>query len=47
MELFSEVATVDPLSSVLFVVGNVLLLFSIAFFGVLTIGALIAGLRPR
>lgn len=44
---FGEVATVDPLSTVLFVLGNLILLFSVGLFGVLTLGAIASLLRPR
>ncbi len=46
IRLFAEVVAVDPLSAVLFVVGNVLLLGSIAVFGLLTAWGVLAALRP-
>lgn len=47
LDIFQTVATGDPLSTVLFVVGNVILLFSIAFFGILVLGAVLSLFRPR
>ena len=38
--LFGDVVTVDPLTAALFVVGNVLLGFTIVVFGLLTLGSL-------
>lgn len=46
LSLFGEVVTNDPISALLFVVGNVLLLFSIGLFGGLTVWGLVSALRP-
>ena len=40
--LFGEAMSVDPISAGLFIVGNVLLLGSIAAFGILTLGSLLS-----
>jgi len=41
--LFTDVATTDPISAVLVLIGTVLMAFSIGFFGLLTAGALVGG----
>lgn len=41
----TEVATQDPITLLIFLVGAVLTTFAAGFFGVLTVGGLIAGLR--
>ena len=46
IRLFGEVVAVDPLSAGLFLVGNALLLGSIAVFGLLSVWGVIAALRP-
>lgn len=46
VEYFLEVVQVDPLTALLFVVGNVILLGSIAVFGVLVLGAVASLVRP-
>ena len=46
VEYFLEVVRVDPLNTLLFVIGNVLLLGSIAVFGVLVLGAVVSLFRP-
>lgn len=38
---FQEAATVDPLSAILFVLGQLLFVVSFAFFGYLVLGALV------
>jgi hypothetical protein len=45
VELFAEVATSDPLSALLVLVGALLVLFSAGFFGVLTLGAVGASIK--
>lgn len=46
LELFGTVVTSDPITAVLFVFGNVLLLGSVVIFGVLALGGIFAALRP-
>lgn len=45
-EYLQEAGAVDPISAVLLGVGHVLLIFSIGSFGLLTVGAIVAALRP-
>ena len=42
LEIFAEVLAVDPLTAILFLFGNVLLLGSIAVFGILSAGAFLS-----
>lgn len=44
LTLFTDVATTDPISAVLVLIGTVLMAFSIGFFGLLTAGAVVGGL---
>lgn len=45
-ELFTDVATADPVSTLLFAAGAVVTLFSTGFFGYLSLRGLLAGLIP-
>ena len=44
---FMNAATVDPLSGALLVFGNLILLVAVGIAGVLAVGGIVAGLRPR
>lgn len=46
LDLFANVVTTDPVTALLFVFGNILLLGSIGVFGVLTLGSIAALFRP-
>lgn len=41
-----DVASVDPLSAFLVLIGNAILLFSLGVFGVLVLGAVVAVFTP-
>ena len=47
IDLFTTVITSDPLTAILFVFGNILLLGSIAIFGLLTAGSILALVTPN
>ena len=47
VSLFGDVIAVDPLTAALFVVGNVILGFSIIVFGLLTLGSAVSLLGPK
>lgn len=47
VDQFSQVAGVDPLSTILLVLGAVFVLFAVGVFGYLTAGALVSGIIPQ
>lgn len=46
-EYLGEAAANDPLAAVLLLIGNILLVFSLGVFGLLSLGALLSVLRPH
>lgn len=45
VEQFAEIASVDPISALMLLSGAVILAFSIGFFGIATVGAVLASLK--
>lgn len=46
-EYFAEVAATDPLSALLLVIGNLLIVFSVGVLGYLALGAFVDAVTPE
>lgn len=47
VDMFGVIATAEPLSAILLIVGGLVLAVSIGVFGVLTLGAVLDPLKPE